>query len=636
MQVHPYDYVPPNDSTNRRSKYNDRDLPDVPASALSGSPVSANPPSTHRKAPPVTSGPIPSHTSLPFLANDIGQYRSTTVTPQSPTSSVYSSESTTQRPPVRHSTPSVYTPEAPRKPVSVRSSSVGSGSVKPAVRPLSIAGRPGSIRPTNPESPFDSKRVCALYTTQPTIREYSKRDTIFGKRRMDDRGRVDLLADDVPGTAPAHRTEFSSPRQAPRPPMNRSASLASTVYDQSPQPLPDRDGPPRLTLNTTMMSSITEPIEWSPSISTMRFATRPNSGVTQTSSTTPSRSNSKGESLHSLSEKEKRSSTGSKSQKERRRSSLIPSVPPLPSLPEPEPEPETSPYVPLAPPPPMTIRHKKAAGSFGSTNSASGLVIGTPNGTMLNSSPTVKDKPFVVVGLPSTPRPIQVVPLRSSPQALSQSSPPAPFALGTNASANGTPRSSGMRMVDLEAGVVGVVGVVDEKRGWARVRSMMGVVGDVNKDEALFEMVGSPPPLPSPALGQGQGQGQWQWQKQRQGQGQGHGQGQDQGRLQAPRLALPGKVGGTRVLKKPAPLALGGLSNFESSVYGNNSANDMRRRFVREAIITAKTSTPSDIDSNTNTNTRGWKKMSILQSAVINGRANKEEVELVTGMKMDI
>jgi len=103
-------------------------------------------------------------------------------------------------------------------------------------------------------------------------------------------------------------------------------------------------------------------------------------------------------------------------------------------------------------------------------------------------------------------------------------------------------------------------------------------------------------------------------------------------------VALPGKVGGIRVLKKPAPLALGGLSNFESSVYGNNSANDIRRHFVREAIITAKTSTPSDIDSNTNTNTNtnGWKKMSILQSAVINGRANKEEVELVTGMKMDI
>ena len=178
--------------------------------------------------------------------------------------------------------------------------------------------------------------------------------------------------------------------------------------------------------------------------------------------------------------------------------------------------------------------------------------------------------------------------------------------------------------MDLETGVVGVV---DEKRGWARVRSMMGVVGDVNKDEALFEMVGSPPPLPSPTLGQGQGQGPWQWQRQRQ---------EGQGRLQAPRLALPGKVGGTRVLKKPAPLVLGGLSNFESSVYGNNSANDIRRRFVREAIITAKTSTPSDIDSNTNTNTNGWKKMSILQSAVINGRANKEEVELVTGMKIDI
>jgi hypothetical protein len=186
-----------------------------------------------------------------------------------------------------------------------------------------------------------------------------------------------------------------------------------------------------------------------------------------------------------------------------------------------------------------------------------------------------------------------------------------------------------MRMVDLETGVVGVV---EEKRAWARVRSMMGVVGDVHKDESLFEMVGSPPPLPSPTLGQGQGQGQgqWQWQRQRQGQGQG------QGRPQAPRVALPGKVGGVRVLKKPAPLALDGLSNFESSVYGNNSANDIRRRFVREAIVTTKTGTPSDIDPNTSTNTHGWKKMSILQSAVINGRANKDEVELVTGMKMDI
>ena len=140
---------------------------------------------------------------------------------------------------------------------------------------------------------------------------------------------------------------------------------------------------------------------------------------------------------------------------------------------------------------------------------------------------------------------------------------------------------------------------------------MMGVVGDVNKDEALFEMVaGTPPPLPSPALRQGQE------------------------RMQAPRVARPGKVGGARVLKKPAPLALGGLSNFESAVHGNNSANAVRRRFVREVITTGKTSTPPDIDSNTNANAR--KKMSILQSAVINGRANKEEVELVTGMKMDI
>ena len=603
MQVHPYDYVPPDDSANRRSKYNNHDVPDVPSTAFIGSPVSANPPSTHRRAP-ATNGPIRSHTSLPYLANDTGPYRSTTVTSQTSTSSKYSSENVTQQPPIRHSTLSAYIPEAPLRPISVRSSSVGSGSIKPAVRPLSIAGRPGSIRPTIPESPFVSERLCALYTTQPTIREYSKRDTIFGKRSIDDRGRVDLLADDVPGTTPTHRADFSSPRQAPRSLVNRSVSLASTVYDR--QPLPDRDGPPRLTLNTTMLSSITDPIEWSPSISTMRFATRPNSGITQAASTTPSRSNSKGESLFSPSERDKRSSTGSKSQKERRRSSLIPSVPPLPPLPEPEPEPEPSPYVPLAPPPSMTMRQKRTGGSFGSMSSASGLAIGTPKGTMFNTSPTVKDRPFAMVGLPSTPRPIQVVSSLSPPRTLSQSSPLAAFALGTNT--NGTPRLSGMRMVGLETGVVGVV---EEKRRWARVRSMMGVVGDVNKDEALFEMVaGTPPPLPSPALRQGQE------------------------RMQAPRVARPGKVGGARVLKKPAPLALGGLSNFESSVHGNNSANAVRRRFVREVITTGKTSTPPDIDSNTNANAR--KKMSILQSAVINGRANKEEVELVTGMKMDI
>jgi len=272
------------------------------------------------------------------------------------------------------------------------------------------------------------------------------------------------------------------------------------------------------------------------------------------------------------------------------------------------------------------MRQKRTGGSFGSMSSASGLTIGTPKGTMFNSSPTVKDRPFALVGLPSTPRPIQVVSSLTPPRTLSQSSPLAAFALGTNT--NGTPRLSGMRMVDLETGVVGVV---DEKRRWGRVRSMMGVVGDVNRDEALFEMVaGSPPPLPSPALrqGQGQGQGQWQWQWQIQGQGQRQGQE----RMQAPRVTRPGKVGGARVLKKPAPLALGGLSNFESSVH--DSANNVRRRFVREVITTGKTSTPPDIDSSTNAN--GRKKMSILQSAVINGRANKEEVELVTGMKMDI
>ena len=617
MQIHPYDYVPPDDSANRRSKYDNQDVPDVPVTAFIGSPVSANPPSTHKGAP-ATSGPVRSRISLPYLAKDMGPYRSTTVTSQSSTSSKYSSESLTQQPPVRHSTLSAYIPEAPLRPVSGRSSSVGSGSVKPAVRPLSIAGRPGSIRPTIPESPFDSKRLTSLYTTQPTIREYSKRDTIYGKRRIDNRGRVDLLADDVPGTAPVHRADFSSPRQAPRPLVNRSVSLASTAYDPSPQTFSDRDGPPRLTLNTTMLSSITDPIEWSPSVSTMRFATRPNSGVTQAASTTPSRSNSKGESLFSTSEKEKRSSTGSKSQKERRRSSLIPSVPPLPPLPEPEPEPEQSPYVPLAPPPSM--RQKRTGGSFGSMNSASGLAIGTPQGTMSNSSPTVKDRPFAAVGLPSTPRPIQVVPSLSPPRTLSQSSPLAAFAQGTNT--NATPRLSGMRMMDLESGVVGVV---DEKRRWARVRSMMGVVGDVNKDEALFEIVaGTPTPFPSPALRLGQGYGH----------GHGQGRGQGQGRMQAPREALPGKVGGARVLKKPAPLALGGLSNFESSVHGNNGASDIRKRFVREVITTGKTSTPPDIDSSTNAN--GRKKMSILQSAVINGRANKEEVELVTGMKMDI
>jgi len=586
-----------------------------------GSPVSAQPPTTHRRTP-VISGPNHSHTPLPYLANDMSRYRSTTVTSQSSTSSFYS-ENLAQRLPVRNSVLSVYVPEASLRPVSsVRSASFGSGSIRPAVRPLSIAGRPGSIRPTIPESPFEAKRVYTLYTTQPTIREYSKRDTIFGKRSMDDRGRVDLLADDdVPGTGPAHRTEFASPRQVPRPLMSRSVSLASTAYVRPPQPVPNHDGPPRLELNTAFLSSIIEPtpsIEWSPSLSTIRFATRPNSGVNQAPSTIPSRSNSKGESLFSPTlEQEKRLSMGSKSQKERRRSS----IPPLPSLPEPEPEPEPIAYVPLAPPPPVT-RHKRAADSFGSVNSANGFAIGTPKSTMLNS-PMAKNNPFVGLGLPNGPRPVRVVSPRSPPRSRSRSPP---FTLGTNA--NGTPRSSGMRMgmrmVDLEAGVVGVV---EDKRGWSRVRSMMGVVGDMNKDEALFELVASTPPLPSPVHrhGQGhqQGQGRGQWQGQRLGQG--------HGRTQTPRVALPGTVGGPRVLKKPAPLALGGLSNFESPVYGSG-ANGVRKRFVREVVATGKTGTPPGIDSSP----RGWKKMSILQSAVIHGRANKEEVELVTGMKMDI
>lgn len=110
-------------------------------------------------------------------------------------------------------------------------------------------------------------------------------------------------------------------------------------------------------------------------------------------------------------------------------------------------------------------------------------------------------------------------------------------------------------------------------------------------------------------------------------------------------MTRPGSVGGPRLLKKPAPLALGGLSNFEPSVHSNSNANGVRKRFIREVIVTGKTSTTPEVDSNTpntststnmNTNMHAGKKMSILQSAVINGRANKEEVELVTGMKMDI
>ena len=611
VQAQPYDYVPPDDPVNRRSKYSDQDHPNVPVAAFLGSPVSVHPPSTLRKSPAM-GGSDHSDTSLPYLAKGTGRYRSTTVASRSSIGSIYSVNSG-ERSPVPNFTPPVHVPEAPARPaparpVSVRPVSVGPASIRPSVRPLSIAGRPGTIRPTIPDSPFDSRRVCSFYPTQPTIREYSKRDTIFGKRSIDERGRVDLLADDVPGTAPAHQTEFSSPRPAPHPPMNRS-------YPLPPQSGPDHNGPPRLTLNTTMLSSITEPtlsIESSPSISTMRFATRPNSGVTQLPSTTPSRSNSNGESLFSPSERDKRSSMGSKSQRERRRSSRIPSVPPLPSLPEPEPEPEPEPValMPLAPPPPVT-RHQRAAGSLGSMISISGVAIRAPNSTMFNS-PVIKNKPFLGAGLPSSPRPVRAL----SPQQSSSQSPQLlPFALGMNSSAS--PRSSGMRMVDLEAGVVGIT---EERRGWAKVRSMMGVVGDTNKDESLFELVAGTPPLPSPAPGQGTG-----WRGQKQG-----GQKQRQGRLLGPHEALPGKVGGPRVLKKPAPLALGALSNFEPPVYGN--ATGVRKRFVREdVVLTAKTGTPPAADSSP-----GQKKMSILQSAVINGRANKEEVELVTGMKMDI
>jgi len=251
------------------------------------------------------------------------------------------------------------------------------------------------------------------------------------------------------------------------------------------------------------------------------------------------------------------------------------------------------------------------------------VAIGTPNSTIFNF-PAMKNKPFASVGLPGSPRPLRAL---SPPQSLSQSPQLPPFALGTNAGAS--PRALGMRVVDLEAGVVGII---EEKRAWARVRSMMGVVGDTNKDEALFELVaGTPPPLPSPAPRQGQGagwQGQMQWQ----------GQKQRLGRAPGPREALPGRVGGPRVLKKPAPLVLGGLSNFAPPVYGSGNGV-VPKRFVREDVVaTGKTSTPTaaaafafafDSDS-------GRKKMSILQSAVINGRANKEEVELVTGMKMDI
>lgn len=242
-----------------------------------------------------------------------------------------------------------------------------------------------------------------------------------------------------------------------------------------------------------------------------------------------------------------------------------------------------------------------------------GVMIRTPNSTMFNS-PATKNKPFlgVGVGLPSSPRPVWALPSQSS-----QSPPLLPFALGMNSGAS--PRSSGMRMVDVEAGVVGII---EERRAWTKVRSMMGVMGDTTKDEALFELVGTPP-LPSPAPGQGTG---WQGQGQRQG----GGQKQRQGRMQGPREALPGKVGGPRVLRKPAPLALGALSNFEPPVYGSANASGVRKGFVREDVVfTSKTASPAPAaDLST-------KKMSILQSAVINGRANKEEVELVTGMKMD-
>jgi hypothetical protein len=135
----------------------------------------------------------------------------------------------------------------------------------------------------------------------------------------------------------------------------------------------------------------------------MRFATRPNSGVTQTSfdytltlefkGGEPVQPVREGETLEYRFKESKRAET------------LVLDTLRTPLFPLPEPEPEPSPYVPLAPPPPVTIRQKRATGSFGSMTSASGLVIGTPESTMLNSSPTVKDKPFVVVGLPSSPRP---------------------------------------------------------------------------------------------------------------------------------------------------------------------------------------------------------------------------------------
>jgi hypothetical protein len=166
-------------------------------------------------------------------------------------------------------------------------------------------------------------------------------------------------------------------------------------------------------------------------------------------------------------------------------------------------------------------------------------------------------------------------------------------------------------MVDREAGVV------DERHayGWAKVQSMVGVMGDTattngdgDEGTAGFETTAGQA-LPGTTENWG------------------------------------GSGGASRVVKKPAPLALGGLSNFEPPFYGSGHGHgaraDRSTRFAREDVVPTATGTPTakggtPAPSAGETHMHGRKTMSILQSAVIHGRANKEEVELVTGMKMDV
>jgi hypothetical protein len=102
-------------------------------------------------------------------------------------------------------------------------------------------------------------------------------------------------------------------------------------------------------------------------------------------------------------------------------------------------------------------------------------------------------------------------------------------------------------------------------------------------------------------------------------------------------------VGGVgRELSRNRPrLRLVGLSTFEQHFYGSGHGGREGRStiFAREDVVatgtpTAKSGTRTSAAGETHM--YGRKTTAILQSAVIHGSANNEEVELVTGMRVDV